>query len=105
MRILLIGGNGFIGRAVVAALQRQGHTLALVRRSETPAPAGVEQIVADRAQLGAHSRQLSRFAPDAVIDMILSSDSQAEKLMSLFRGVAGRVVMASSIDVYRAFGL
>ena len=42
MRILLIGGNGFIGRFVVAALKKRGHTVAVFHRGTTASPAGVE---------------------------------------------------------------
>jgi hypothetical protein len=44
MRILLIGGNGFIGRFVMAALRQQGHMLALFHRGTTAAPDEVEEI-------------------------------------------------------------
>jgi nucleoside-diphosphate-sugar epimerase len=40
-----------------------------------------------------------------VIDLILSSGAQAGRLMDTFRGVAKRVIAASSIDVYRACGV
>lgn len=49
MRILLIGGNGFIGRFVVAALKQQGHALAVFHRGTTAAPAGVDEIRGDRS--------------------------------------------------------
>jgi nucleoside-diphosphate-sugar epimerase len=102
MRILLIGGNGFIGRFTVAALKQQGHTLAIFHRGTTAAPAGVNEILGDRNQLSAMAPELKRFAPDVVIDFVISSGPQAEELMKVFRGATGRVVMLSSIDVYRA---
>jgi len=103
MRILLIGGNGFIGRFLVPALQRQGHSLALFHRGEpTTVPAGVENIRGDRNQLQASAPELKKFNPEVVIDLIVSSGSQAEDLMNTFRSLAGRVVMLSSMDVYRA---
>jgi nucleoside-diphosphate-sugar epimerase len=105
MRLLLIGGSGFIGRFVVAALQQQGHTLAVLHRGTTAAPPGVEEIRADHNQLAASAQQLKRFAPDVVIDLVLSSGTQAEDLMNVFRGVTRRVVMLSSMDVYRAVGI
>jgi nucleoside-diphosphate-sugar epimerase len=105
MRILLIGGNGFIGRFVVAALKRQGHTLAVFHRGTTPAPDEVDEIPGNRNQLGASAAELKRFAPDVVIDFVISSGPQAEELMSVFRGATGRVVMLSSMDVYRAVGI
>jgi len=105
MRVLLIGGNGFIGRFVVAALKQQGQVLAVLHRGTTAAPAGVEEIRGDRNQLSTSTQELKRFAPDVVIDLVISSGSQAEELMNIFRGVARRVVMLSSIDVYRAVGI
>ena len=102
MRILLIGGNGFIGRCVVAALKQQGHALAVFQRGTTAAPDGVDTIRGDRHQLNASAPELNHFAPDVVIDLVISSGPQAEELMNIFRGATRRVVMLSSIDVYRA---
>jgi len=105
MRILLIGGNGFIGRFVVAALQLQGHALAVFHCGTTAAPAGVAEVRGNRNQLNASAQELTHFAPDVVIDLVISSGPQAEGLMNLFRGVTRRVVMLSSIDVYRAIAV
>jgi nucleoside-diphosphate-sugar epimerase len=105
MRILLIGGNGFIGRFVVAALQQQGHAVAVFHRGTTASLPGVEEIRGDCHQLNASAQELKRFAPDVVIDLIISSGSQAEELMNVFRGATRRVVMLSSIDVYRAIAV
>src|SRR5271156_4900223 len=105
MRILLIGGNGFIGRFAVAALKQQGHALAIFHRGTTAALAGVDEIRGDRNQLNASAQELKRLAPDVVIDLVLSSGPQAEELMNVFRGATGRVVMLSSMDVYRAIAV
>jgi nucleoside-diphosphate-sugar epimerase len=105
MRILLIGGNGFIGRFVMAALQEQGHSIALFQRGTNAPPAGVEQIQGDRSQLSSSASLLKRFAPEVVIDLVVSSGAQAEELISVFRGAARRVIMLSSMDVYRAIGI
>src|ERR1700677_2182586 len=104
MRILLIGGNGFIGRFVAARLQ-QGHSVSVFHRGTTAVPKGVGEIRGDRNQLNASFGELKKFAPDVVIDFVVSSAPQVEELMNVFRGVARRVVMLSSIDVYRAVGL
>ena len=105
MRILLIGGNGFIGRFAVAALKQQGHALAVFHRGTTSAPDGVDEIQGDRNQLKTSTQEMKRFAPDVVIDLVISSGAQAEELMDIFRGATQRVVMLSSIDVYRAVGI
>src|SRR3981081_3682104 len=105
MRILLIGGNGFIGRFVVAALKQKGEQLEAFSRGTIAAPSGVDEIRGDRHQLNASAQQLRRFAPDVVIDLVISSGPQAEELMNIFRGATRRVVMLSSIDVYRAIAV
>jgi nucleoside-diphosphate-sugar epimerase len=105
MKILLIGGNGFIGRFVLKALQQQGHSLALFHRGTSPLPDGIEQILGNRDRLNASAAELKHFAPEVVIDLVISSGPQAEQLMRLFRGAVGRVVMLSSMDVYRAIGV
>jgi nucleoside-diphosphate-sugar epimerase len=105
MRILLIGGNGFIGRFVAATLKQHEHDMAVFHRGITPAPAGADEIRGDRNQLAASAQELKRFAPDVVIDLVISSAPQAEELMNIFRGTTRRVVMLSSMDVYRAVGI
>jgi nucleoside-diphosphate-sugar epimerase len=105
MRLLLIGGNGFIGCFVAANLQKQGHEIAIFHRGTGAVPAGVSEIVGDRRDLQASAAALKRFQPDIVVDFIISSGAQAEELMNIFRGATGRVLMLSSIDVYRAVGI
>ena len=106
MRVLLIGGNGFIGRFVAASLQKQGHDVAIFHRGTTAGlPVGVSEILGNRRELQASASALKRFRPDIVVDFVISSGPQAEELMKVFRGTTRRVVMLSSIDVYRAIGI
>ncbi len=100
MRILVIGGTGFIGPHLVRVLSQMGHSLAVFHRGSTPADLPAESILGERRDLAA-----IRPKADVVIDLILSSGVQAKSLMGAFRGIAGRVVVASSIDVYRACGV
>jgi nucleoside-diphosphate-sugar epimerase len=107
MRILVVGGTGFIGRFLVPRLLGAGHVVAVVQRPGSGAepPAGVLSIRGDRRRLADAAPALRDFAPDVVVDLIPSSGRQAAELVGLFRGVARRVVAISSIDVYRATGV
>jgi nucleoside-diphosphate-sugar epimerase len=104
MRILVIGGTGFIGRFLVPRLIDAGHEMAVLQRpeSEKELPDGARSIRGNRHALADSARVLRDFAPQVVVDLILSSGRQAATLMDVFRGYASRVVAASSIDVYRA---
>lgn len=104
MRVLLIGGAGFIGPHVAGALERRGHEVIVFRRKKSASPRRHE-IVGDRRQLAAHATQLRSLQPDVVIDLILSSGAQARDLMKVCRGAVRRVVALSSCDVYRACGV
>ena len=100
MKILVIGGTGFIGPHLVRKLSQMGHSVSVFHRGRTEAHLPAESILGERRDLAA-----LRPKADVVMDLILSSGAQAESLMETFRGVARRVVVASSIDVYRACGV
>ena len=105
MKILLIGGTGFIGRFVVGQLQESGHQVTVFHRGKTAAPQGAEEIFGDRQFLQDHQPEFRRQHFDVVVDFVLSSGRQAQQLMDTFRGIAGRIVGLSSMDVYRAWGV
>src|SRR2546426_3546553 len=105
MRLLLIGGTGFIGPFVSAELERLGHEVFVFHRPRTHASPSPREIFGDRRRLTDSATQLRALAPDVVVDLILSSGRQARDLMNVFRGGAARVVALSSCDVYRACGV
>jgi nucleoside-diphosphate-sugar epimerase len=105
MKILLIGGTGFIGPFVVQHLQQSGHEITVFHRGNRSVPAGVQQIIGDRNRLPEYREQFAREEFDTVIDFVLSSGPQATQLLDTFRGIAGRVIALSSMDVYRAWGV
>src|SRR2546428_13930982 len=106
MRVLVIGGTGFISSAVVRQLYQQGHTLIIVHRGQTQAelPAGIQQVLAKRVQIPDFLQEFKHFAPEVVLDMIPNDDQDAQTVMQTFEGIAQRVVAISSGDVYRAYG-
>ena len=105
MRVLVIGGTGFIGSHVTRELIRHDHHVTVFHRGRTAVPPGAREVVGDRRQLTESADTLRALAPDIVVDVVLSSGKQARELMTVFRGFARRIVALSSMDVYRACGV
>lgn len=105
MKILLIGGVGLIGSFTIQQLQKAGHSVSVFHRGNVPAPEGVPQILGDRNRLGDFREQIARKKFDVVIDFVISSARQARQLMETLRGITAHVVVLSSMDVYRAWGV
>jgi nucleoside-diphosphate-sugar epimerase len=105
MKILAIGGTGFIGPFTIKRLQQAGHNVTVFHRGTAAPPASVKQIVGDRNRLGDYRSLLGREKFDVVIDFIVSSERQARQLMETLRGTTRRVVVLSSMDAYRAWGV
>src|SRR5579871_4623439 len=107
MRVLVIGGTRFIGPRLVHRLAKAGHEVAVFHRGRTRAnlPPSVLCILGDRHQLANHTEAFRCFRPDVVVDMIAMTEQDARSLVDTFRAIAKRLVVISSGDVYRAYGL
>jgi nucleoside-diphosphate-sugar epimerase len=107
MRLLIIGGTGFMGPSVLNRLAAEGHELAVFHRgvARPSLPAGVREILGDQRELAKSTPEFRDFSPDVVVNFILASERQAKTTMDVFRGIARRVVALSSGDVYRAAGI
>lgn len=107
MRVLVLGGAGFIGAHIVGRLASQGHEVTVFRRGRKSAdlPSGVAVVTGDRNHLQASAAEFGRLRPDVVVDAIAFTAKQAEGLVRAFDGIARRSVVLSSGDVYRAYDL
>jgi nucleoside-diphosphate-sugar epimerase len=104
VRILVLGGTRFIGRALVIELLGRGHDVAVVHRGEHEGelPAQVVHIHVERSQLPGRREELASFAADAAIDLSAMTAADAEALVDAL-DPSIPLVAASSGDVYRAF--
>src|SRR5215467_10928969 len=105
MKVLAIGGTGFIGQFAIPRLQEAGHEVTVFHRGGTRAPAGAREIIGDRKDMSSHRAAFARENFDAVIDFIVSSERDAKALIQTFRGLTRRLIALSSMDVYRAMGV
>lgn len=108
MRIVVIGGTGFIGPWVVRGLCEAGCEVTVFHRGEHGAqlPAGVREIVDVRAGIPVleFPADLIELRPDVVVHMIAMGEADARAAVRAFGGIAKRFVILSSGDVYRAYG-
>lgn len=103
MRVVVLGGTRFIGRALVADLTSAGHEVAIVHRGrhEAERDGAARHFHLDRRDLRRHRDELLGLRPDALIDMSAMTAADAEAAVGVF-GDSVRKVVASSGDVYRA---
>ena len=99
MRVLVLGGSGFVGRAVADEAVARGHEVTVFNRGHRPAPAGVREIRGDRESPGALETGETW---DAVVDTWSAEASPVAVTSRLLRGRAGHYTYVSSRSVYRA---
>lgn len=117
MRILILGGTGFIGKPLCHNLAAQGHDLCVLSRGKMvlDLPPGVRHIAANRADLtedaaGSKSSgsetvtEIDNFGPETVIDIYAMTAEGDLPVLGFFSTRASRYVMLSSCDVYRVMG-
>ena len=105
MRVMVLGGTRFIGAAVVEELHANGHELLVVHRGEhEPADLPeVEHLHAQRQDLPHLRGPVEEFDPEAVVDNTAYSSADAETALAAVDDDV-RLLVVSSMDVYRAFG-
>jgi nucleoside-diphosphate-sugar epimerase len=106
VRVLVIGGTGFVGSGVVERLVGMGDEVTVFHRGHTGADllSELEHILGERRHLVDFAKRFERLAPDMVVDTIPMTERDARDVVRTFRGIAQRVVAISSGDVYRAYG-
>jgi len=100
MKILIVGGTSFVGRAIADSASRQGHEVTVINRGVTPndLPDEVERLVGDRAtDLSAlHGRRF-----DATVDPTAYRPSDVARLADAIGDRGGFHLQISSVSAYR----
>ena len=102
MTIAIIGGTGFIGRAVAERLILRGETPLVIARGEHPVnlPAGASFAACDRMDGAALLDLLRRHRVDTVIDIFCLGLLNTRPVLDAMAQLGGRYLMLSSVDVY-----
>ncbi|GLF94028.1 NAD-dependent epimerase/dehydratase family protein [Streptomyces yaizuensis] len=99
MRLLVLGGTEFAGRALVAAGVERGWEVTVFNRGTRPVPAGVETLVGDRTEPGGLAA-LEAGEWDVVVDTWAAQPRAVRDTARLLQGRVGRYVYVSSCSVY-----
>ena len=99
MRILVLGGTRFVGRAIVDAALGRGDTVTLFNRGKSNPGLfpGVETVTGDRT---VDLAPLDGREFDAVMDVACYDPAVARQSAEAFRDRTGRYVFVSSVSVY-----
>ena len=100
MKVLVIGGSGYIGSHTVEELSRRGHEVCLFARGLTPhhLPPTVSILTGDRHnQADLLALRTQRF--DAVIDINAYRREETQAAINIFDGYVARFVHLSSLAV------
>jgi 2'-hydroxyisoflavone reductase len=102
LKLLILGGTGFIGPHFVNALKAGGHSLTLFNRGkrDPDADPGIEQLIGDRnGQIDA----LKGRDWDAVIDNSAYTPKQVRLTADLLKGHVSQYILISSVAAYANF--
>ncbi|WP_086821368.1 NAD-dependent epimerase/dehydratase family protein [Allokutzneria sp. NRRL B-24872] len=103
MRVIVLGGTGFIGGRIVEELITRGDDVLVVHRGRAEPAARTEHLHAERADFASVAADVRAFGPDAVIDACALSWVDVSAVLPHLPDV--QLVALSSADVYRAFEL
>jgi nucleoside-diphosphate-sugar epimerase len=107
LKILIIGGTGFIGPYLVKELIELGHDVAVFNRGNNKLNVlslNITYISGDKNELFNFVNDFKNFQPQVVIHMVAFTEHDAQIAMETFNGIAERMVVLSSMDVYQAYG-
>lgn len=100
MRLLILGGTEFVGRAVTDEALARGWEVTVFHRGHHPAPAGTVALHGDRRAADGLAA-LARGEWDIVVDTWAAEPSAVRDAARLLAGRAGHYAYVSSGSVYR----
>jgi 2'-hydroxyisoflavone reductase len=97
MKLLLLGGYRFLGRAVIEAAMARGHAVTAFNRGNQPALPDLEEIRGDRDD----PRALAGQRWDAVVDTSGYIPRHVREAAEVLRDNVGTYVFVSTLSVYK----
>ena len=100
MRILIVGGTSFVGRAVALAAADSGHDVTVINRGQTPSdlPDTVTRLIGDRQ---GDMSALDSLSFDVTLDVIAYRPTDVVNLRRALGDRGGHHIQISSISAYQ----
>lgn len=102
MKLLIMGGSGFVSGYLTEKALKAGHELWCVTRGQRQLDDRVHSVTADRNDENALMQALEKAGTrfDAVLDCICFNAEQAETALRVLSRYSGRIVVISTDSVY-----
>jgi nucleoside-diphosphate-sugar epimerase len=102
MKVLMIGGTRYLGRAITSRLAARGDEVTVANRGQTAwdLPEGVQRMTADITQPGSLERALEGRTFDAAVHMIAMDAERARAVIEAIHDKVGHYVHCGSTGVY-----
>ena len=101
MRLLVLGGSGFLSGTVVREALAAGHEVSIVTRGNRPVPGNINAICADRKDRNGFAKKLAAERDwDLVVDCIGFDADDARQDLSVFSGRCRHLAFVSTDFVY-----
>jgi 2'-hydroxyisoflavone reductase len=99
MRILIVGGTSFVGRAIAWAALNAGHDVTVINRGQTPSdlPTSVTRLVGDRH---GDMSALAEVSFDVTVDAIAFRPADVDALAEALGTRGGHHIQISSVSAY-----
>jgi len=105
VRVLVTGGNRFVGLQLVRRLHALGHAVTVINSHPVPYPEGVHRVHAVRGDREPFAAALSGIEVDAVFDNTAYGPADVEPVLAAVAGRVQQYLFTSSIAAYRVSDL
>jgi nucleoside-diphosphate-sugar epimerase len=102
LRLLIIGGSGFLSGTLARLAVSRGYQVTIVTRGQRPVPEGVQVVTVDRRDHTAFARKFTTVDSDwdLVIDTIAYTPEDTAQDIDVFAGRTSHFVLISTDFVY-----
>ena len=105
MKILIIGGTGFIGKPVTKMFAQNGHKVAVFHHNKETSDTSLNivDLIGKRDKILNYKNEFLSFKPNLVIDIIPYTAQDIWGLKMAIKDVTENLLLLSSGDVYKVY--